>query len=303
MLSRNATVREPRRGDLVPIVRGLGEIAADYDLILCDVWGVIHNGIVASRPACEALMRFRDGGGCAILITNAPRPGRSVIEQLDRLGVPRSAYDDVITSGDLTRTVVIERRDQILLHIGPERDKPIFAGIDLRFGGPEDADYVVCTGLFDDTRETAEDYAPTLERLAARGLWMLCANPDLVVERGDKLIPCAGSIAAAYEAIGGEVLYAGKPHRPVYEAALARAAKLSGGAAVERARVLAIGDAIRTDIAGAVAFGIASLFVARGIHGAELGLDEGGLGSSEVQDWIDRQAVRPDALIETLVWE
>jgi HAD superfamily hydrolase (TIGR01459 family) len=302
MTSRNAVARAPRRIDPVPRIAGLREIAAGYDVILCDVWGVIHNGIVASRAACEALMRFRADGGCAILITNAPRPGRSVVGQLDRLGVPRSAYDDVITSGDLTRAMVIERRDEIVLHIGPERDKPIFAGIELRFGGVEDADYVVCTGLFDDTRETAEDYRPTLERLAARKLWMLCANPDLVVERGDRLIPCAGSIAAAYEAIGGEAFYAGKPHRPIYEAALAMAARLSGRAAIEPTRVLAIGDAIRTDIAGAAGFGIRSLFVARGIHAGELGLDEGGLGSSHAQDWIDRQAVRPDAIIETLVW-
>jgi HAD superfamily hydrolase (TIGR01459 family) len=302
MSIQSARILAHSRTSPVPVVSGLGEIAEAYDVVLCDVWGVIHNGIVASRPACEALMRFRAAGGCAILITNAPRPSRPVVGQLDRLGVPRSAYDDVITSGDLTRAVVIERRGETLLHIGPERDKPIFAGIDLHFGGVEEADYVVCTGLFDDTCETAEDYTPTLERLAARGLSMLCANPDLVVERGDRLIPCAGSIAAAYEAMGGEVFYAGKPHAPVYEAALARAARLSGREAVERSRVLAVGDAIRTDIAGAANLGIATLFVARGIHGAELKLDDGGLGSSHAQDWIDRQSVRPDAMIETLRW-
>jgi HAD superfamily hydrolase (TIGR01459 family) len=286
----------------IHFVSGLEEIAPRYDVILCDVWGVVHNGIEASKPAYEALMRFRDAGGCAILITNAPRPGSAVVGQLDRLAVPRSAYDAVVTSGDLTRRMVAERRDLTVFHIGPERDKPLFAGLDLRFGGVEDADYVVCSGLFDDTRETAEDYRPTLARLRERGLWMLCANPDLVVERGHELIPCAGAIAHVYEELGGEVFYAGKPHRPIYEMALATAAKLLDRERVDPSRVLAVGDAIRTDIAGAARYGIPSLLVARGIHAGELKLHEGELASSHVQDWLGRQAARPDAVMDRLVW-
>jgi HAD superfamily hydrolase (TIGR01459 family) len=281
---------------------GLEEIASRYDVIFCDVWGVIHNGIEASTPACEALMRFREVGGCAILITNAPRPNGAVVDQLDRLAVPRSAYDAVITSGDLTRAIIAERRDQTLLHIGPERDKPIFAGLELRFAGVEDADYVVCSGLYDDTRETAADYRPMLERLRQRNLWMLCANPDLVVERGREMIPCAGAIAHAYEELGGEVFYAGKPYRPVYEAALATAAKLMDRARIDPARVLAVGDAIRTDIAGAAKFGIPSLLVARGIHAGELRLHEHELASGHVQDWLGRQSARPDIVMDRLVW-
>ena len=288
----------------VRVVAGLEEIASGYDVILCDVWGVIHNGIQASASACEALARFRSMGGCAVLITNAPRPGGAVVGQLDRLAVPRRSYDAVVTSGDLTRTIVAERRGEVVHHIGPERDKPIFAGLDVRFGDLEAADYVVCSGLFDDTRETAEDYRPALRRMRDRNLWMLCANPDLVVERGRETIPCAGAVAAVYEEMGGEVFYAGKPHRPIYEAALGTAARTLGHA-VEPARVLAVGDAIRTDIAGAERLGIPSLLVARGIHAGELKLDEGGLGapeSSHVQDWLDRQAARPDAVIDRLVW-
>jgi HAD superfamily hydrolase (TIGR01459 family) len=286
----------------IHFVSGLEEIAPRYDVILCDVWGVIHNGIQASKPAYEALMRFREAGGCAILITNAPRPGSAVVGQLDRLAVPRSAYDGVITSGDLTRTIIAERRDQALLHIGPERDKPIFAGLEVRFAAIEDADYVVCSGLYDDTRETPADYRPTLKRMCERGLWMLCANPDLVVERGHEMIPCAGSIAQAYEELGGEVFYAGKPHRPIYEMALATAARLTGRERIDPARVLAVGDAIRTDIAGAARFGIPSLLVARGIHAGELKLHEGELASAHVQDWLGRQAARPDAVMDRLVW-
>jgi HAD superfamily hydrolase (TIGR01459 family) len=294
-----------RNPDPVRLVAGLEEIASRYDVILCDVWGVIHNGIAASAPACEALARFRGLGGCAILITNAPRPGGAVVGQLDRLAVPRAAYDAVVTSGDLTRSIVAERRGEVVHHIGPERDKPIFAGLDVRFGALDEADYVVCSGLFDDTRETAEDYRPTLKRMRERGLGMLCANPDLVVERGREIIPCAGAIAAAYEETGGAVFYAGKPHRPIYDAALGLAAKALGRE-VEPARVLAVGDAIRTDIAGAQRFGVPSLLVARGIHAGELRLDEDGLGSSllssRVQDWLTRQGARPDAVMDRLVW-
>jgi HAD superfamily hydrolase (TIGR01459 family) len=286
----------------IHFVSGLEEIASRYDVILCDVWGVIHNGLEASKPAYEALMRFREAGGTAILITNAPRPERAIVGQLDRLAVPRSAYDHVVTSGDLTRRMVAERRDEALFHIGPERDQPIFAGLDLRFAGAEEADYVVCSGLFDDTRETAEDYRPLLARLRERGLWMLCANPDLIVERGHELIPCAGALALVYEELGGEVFYAGKPHAPIYELALATAAKLGGRERIDPARVLAVGDAIRTDIAGAASFGIASLLVARGIHAGELRLHEGELALPHVQDWLGRQSARPDAVMDRLVW-
>lgn len=286
----------------VRVVSGLGELAAGYDVVLCDVWGVIHNGIVASADAYGALMRFRDGGGSVILITNAPRPSSAVVGQLDRLGVPRSAYDAVVTSGDLTRLAIMDRAGQVVHHIGPERDRPIFADLDAPFGDIDGADYVVCSGLFDDTKETVEAYRPMLERLRRRDLWMLCANPDLVVERGHELIPCAGAIALAYEEQGGEVLYAGKPHRPIYDLSLAVAAKMAGRDAIDPARVLGIGDAIRTDIAGAAGYGIASLFVARGIHTIELKLDADGLESSHVQDWLGRQEARPSAVVDRLAW-
>ena len=172
----------------------------------------------------------------------------------------------------------------------------------MRFGSIEDAAYVVCSGFFDDDRETVDDYRAMLERMRAGGLWMICANPDLVVERGDRLIPCAGAIALAYEGIGGEVFYTGKPHRPIYEAALARAAELRGGARVETARVLAIGDAIRTDVAGAAALGIPTLFVTRGIHAAELTPSDGTTDARLVREWLAQQAVQPQAFTDRLVW-
>jgi HAD superfamily hydrolase (TIGR01459 family) len=245
-------------------------LASGYDAVLCDVWGVVHNGLAAFPEACEALMRLRERGGSVVLITNAPRPGKVVMTLLDKLGVPRQAYDDIVSSGDVTRAVIAERTDKKLFHIGPERDLPIFEGLGLRFVPLEAAEYVVCTGLSDDEVETPENYRALLGRLRARNLFMLCANPDVVVERGHKLVYCAGALADFYGELGGEVLYAGKPHRPIYARALARAAKLRG-ASPPLSRVLAIGDSVRTDVKGANAFGVDCLFVTAGIHAEELG--------------------------------
>jgi len=284
------------------LVGGLSGLAPRYDLILCDIWGVLHNGLVAFAPASEALTRFRANGGRVVLVSNAPRPGPGVAAQLDRVGVPRTAWDAIITSGDLTRAAVVERKGQIVHHLGPERDHAIFEGLDVEFGDVDRADYVVCSGFHDDERETIEDYRDALRRMQERDLWMVCANPDLVVERGDRLVPCAGALAVAYESIGGRVFYAGKPHRPVYEAALAMAAKVRGGEPVSLDRVLAIGDAMRTDIAGAAAFGIHSLLVARGIHAVELGVEEGPLNAAHVHGWLREQDCQPQGVCEHLVW-
>jgi HAD superfamily hydrolase (TIGR01459 family) len=288
----------------VTLIDGLKTVADRYDLILCDVWGVLHNGVVAFPPAAEALMRFRSRNGRVVLVSNAPRPGSAVSEQLDGFGVPRAAYDAIVTSGDLTRRAVQERLDKVVHHMGPPRDLPLFEGLGARFGSIAEADYVVCSGFDheDEGDDSVEQSMPRLEEMRARDLWMVCANPDLVVERGDKIIPCAGALALAYEAIGGQVFYCGKPHRPIYEHALALAAKLAGRDAIPSSRVLAVGDAIRTDIAGAAGVGVDSLLVARGIHAEELGLHAGTLVSQNVQDWVDRQTVRPRAVTDSLVW-
>jgi len=291
------------RTGVTRFITGLGEIADSYDAIFCDVWGVLHNGMRAHPAAAQALTLFRAADKPVILISNAPRPGHSVIAQLDRLGVPRSAYDDILTSGDLTRAIVQERAGERVFHLGPERDKPIFDGLPAVFAGAvEDADYVVCSGLYDDDADKVADYAPLLEAMRARGLLMVCANPDIVVERGDELIPCAGAIAQAYEAIGGDVVYNGKPHRPVYEAAREKLVKRGLPTDAPAARILAIGDAIRTDIAGAQAYGADALLIARGIHTHELGLDRIALSSESAGEWIAAQTHQPEAILDKLVW-
>lgn len=272
-------------------------LAPRYDVVLCDVWGVVHDGVAAYAPAGDALARYRAGGGTVILITNAPRPSPWVVRQLDRLGVPREAYDEVMTSGDLTRDVVAARGGDVF-HIGPARDITIFEGIDMRFVSAEAAAYVVCSGLFDDTKETPEDYRGLLADLRRRGLLMVCANPDLVVARGDALVYCAGAIAERYAAMGGEVLYAGKPHPPIYRSALAKAEQ-ARGAPAPAGRTLAIGDSLRTDMAGALALGIDGLFVSGGIHAAEFRDNPSGEALAGI---FAAAGVTPHAVTPRLAW-
>jgi HAD superfamily hydrolase (TIGR01459 family) len=271
----------------------------EYGAIFCDVWGVLHNGIKAYPKAGEALSAFRAKGGRVVLVSNAPRPGKEVLPQLDHWGVPRSAYDDIVTSGDLARTEIAARPGPVL-HIGPERDLPLFSGVPVLFASAEEASYVLCTGLYDDETETVEDYVPLLETLLARRLTMICANPDLVVERGSRLIPCAGAIAQAYEERGGPVHHVGKPHQPIYEAAHRRIEALCGRK-MPKGKILAIGDALRTDITGAAHYGIRSLLIARGIHQNELMPDGAALHTESIARFLDQVPVRPDAILEILV--
>lgn len=248
----------------------LSAIADRYDVVLCDVWGVVHDGLRARTEACEALERFRQGGGTVVLISNSPRPAKAVEAQLAHVGVPRTAWDGFVTSGDLTISEIRRRGVRRLVHIGPPRDHTIFSALDVALVGSDTAELAVVTGLDDDETETPEDYRGRMAELYERRLVMICGNPDRVVERGDKLIWCAGALADLYAALGGAIVYAGKPHPAIYDAALEIAAAERGGP-VERTRVLAIGDGIATDVAGAVGFGLACLFVSGGIHGAELG--------------------------------
>lgn len=256
---------------LPPFTPHFATLARGYDVALCDVWGVVHNGAAATSEACDALARFRKQGGTVVLITNAPRPGEIVARTtLDRLGVPRAAYDGIVSSGDVTRALIAARAGAPVFHIGPERDLGLFDGLDAPLAPLEDADYTVCSGLIDDTVETPQDYQELISRMRARSLAMICANPDVVVERGDQLVYCAGAIADLYAAAGGDVVFAGKPYRPIYEQALALA-EATRGKRAEHHRVLAIGDSVRTDVKGAAAFGIDCLFVIAGIHAEELG--------------------------------
>lgn len=251
-----------------PAVAGLRSIISRYDLVLCDLWGVMHNGVSAFPGANDACAKARTAGASVIMISNAPRPSFVVGQQIGRYGVVEAAYDDIVSSGDVTRDELLARPGAKIFHLGPERDLPNYDGLNITLVDFDAADLIVCTGPFNDEADRPESYRELLTRAKARGLVLICANPDIVVERGERLIWCAGAIAAIYDEIGGRTIYAGKPHPPIYKIALARAAKLRGKA-IEPRRVLAVGDSVRTDILGARRLGFDALFIARGIHAAE----------------------------------
>jgi HAD superfamily hydrolase (TIGR01459 family) len=283
-----------------PFTPHFATLASAYDVVLCDVWGVVHNSIVAFADACTALERFRAQGGTVVLITNAPRPSTVVVTILDELKVPRAAYDAIVSSGDVTRAVIAARAGESAFHIGPARDLPMFEGVDTPLASVERADYVVCSGLYDDNTETPQDYIALIDAMRMRDLTMVCANPDIVVERGEKLVYCAGAIADLYAASGGSVLYAGKPYRPIYEQALGVASKLRGRETAPE-RILAIGDSVRTDLKGAAAFGIDFLFVTAGIHAEELGGRERP-STAALDDIFAAAGLAPKAVMQRLVW-
>jgi HAD superfamily hydrolase (TIGR01459 family) len=283
----------------IPFLQNFSAFSEDYDTVLSDVWGVIHNGVIATPDACDALVRFRAKGGTVALITNAPRPGAVVSKFLDKLNVPREAYDTIVSSGDVSRAVISKRPGRNVFHIGPPRDLGIFDGLDLSFVSADKADYAVCTGLTDDETETPENYRAMLTGLLERNLFMLCGNPDLVVERGDRLVYCAGAIADLYADLGGDVLYAGKPHAPIYQECLNRVTSLRGHPP-ERSRVLAIGDSVRTDLTGADRMGIDCLFVTAGIHAEELGRDRP--DDAALSEIFASSGARPKAVTQKLKW-
>lgn len=279
----------------IPILTSIARLAPGRDVWLTDVWGVIHNGVTPFAPACEAATKFRLAGGTVILLSNAPRPAPSVVAQLDRIGVPRFAWDAVLTSGDAARALVGAYAGKRVFHLGPERDLSLYDDLGVTLAEPADADAVSCTGLFDDEIETPADYADLLAELAARNLPMICANPDLTVERGDRIIYCAGALATEYAAKGASVAYAGKPYLPIYDMAFAMIANLKKKP-VPKERVLCIGDGLRTDIQGAAAAGLDSVFIASGVHAP------GGLSSETLADLFPSPEVRPIAAMPALAW-
>lgn len=283
----------------IPILDSIALLSRRYGAWLMDIWGVLHNGLSPFPAAVEACQLYRQSGGVVILISNSPRPRDGVIQQLRQIGVPDDAYDGVATSGDVTRTLVSAYAGRGMYHLGPERDLGIFTGLPVTFASPDDAAVVVCSGLVDDETEIPEDYAGLLAGLHARGLPMICANPDIIVERGEKLVYCAGALAEAYAGIGGRVVYAGKPHKPIYDLALALVTARRS-AALPRHRVVAIGDGIRTDMAGAACQHIDAVFIASAVHVA--GARNGGLTPDALAHAFDGQKKLPIAAFGQLAW-
>ncbi len=270
--------------------------ASRYDAWLCDIWGVLHNGAAAYRAAVDACTAFRRQGGYVLLLSNSPRPADAVAAQLAEMGITDASYSSILTSGDVTRTL-LSRMDPVpLFLLGPERHRVLTEGLANPFVSEADAAMVLCSGLL----ELADDdhpelYRPLLQRLVKRNLRMICANPDLAAQSGDTIIPCAGALAAIYEACGGDVLYAGKPHAAAYVEARARLAALTGRE-IAPARILAIGDGVNTDIRGGTAAGLDALYIASPIHLAEP------FSAAAVTRLFSAHAFKPIAAMPALVW-
>ena len=264
----------------------LSELADHYDGLLCDVWGVLHNGVAAFDDAVEALCRYRAQGGRVVLITNAPRPSREIYPQLERFGVPREAFDSLVTSGDVTSVLLAERPDAPLYHFGPARDRSILVDLKNPMVGVAEAELCLLTGPLDDTIETVDVYDNTLIEMRDNALEMICANPDLTVRSGSRTVICAGSIAQRYAMLGGKVVFAGKPEIPIYDEALKRISD-AAGRTIPKRRILAVGDGIPTDIKGAAQKGLDAYFVASGVHANEFGCIDTDAKASEIAKVIE----------------
>lgn len=283
----------------IPLLGSIKELGARYRVWLVDIWGVLHNGRHAFPHAVAATQAFRASGGIIVLLSNSPRPSPSAQDQLRGLGVPDDCYDATVTSGDLTRYELAKRPGARVFHLGPERDLGIFGGLDVKLVRPDEAELIVCSGLFHDETETPDDYLDMLRDLAARALPMICANPDHLVERGHELVYCAGALAAVYEREGGSVIYAGKPYPPIYELALETIDELAEESVAKDA-ILAIGDGVNTDIAGAADAGIDSVFVASGLHMPSP--RDGELDSDHLAELFAQSKKRPLGAINGLIW-
>ncbi|MEM7290930.1 MAG: TIGR01459 family HAD-type hydrolase [Pseudomonadota bacterium] len=283
----------------VPAVTGLSQLVERYDCILCDVWGVLHNGKEIWTGAANALARAREAGLAVVMITNAPRPRGPVLRQLQRMNCPSDTFDEIVTSGDVTREL-ISQLDGLVFNIGPGRDHTLYEGLNVTFADePEDAAGIVCTGLFDDYNEHPSEYVERFKHYIDLGLPFICANPDIVVEVVDRLLWCAGALAREYDQLGGETRIVGKPYAPIYDVAIKHAEKTLGRT-LDKSRIMAIGDGLPTDIKGASDYGLDVLFITNGIHAADY--THGEVNDDRLQAFLVEHGASPTAWIKTLVW-
>ncbi len=290
---------------MTDLIHRLADISDRYDAVFCDLWGCLHNGVEPFPDAVAALQQFRAKGGVVVLLTNAPRPKASVVRQLDKIGVPHDAYDEVVSSGDASQYGMLAGlAGTRVYHLGPEKDDSFFTDLPDDADGKEitrvpldQAEGIICTGLFDDQAETPEDYRPTLLYAKQKGMKLLCTNPDIVVDMGDKRIFCAGAIAALYTEMGGESLYFGKPHPPIYDLARRRLAAIKR---VPDDRILALGDGIHTDIQGGLSEGFDTLFITGGLAATEFGPDPETPDPAMLQSYFDSHQIAATAAIAYL---
>ena len=249
------------------MLAGFTDIAENYDALIVDIWGVLHDGQAPFKGVDAALLNYREQGGKVLLLSNAPRPGASTIRGLEAIGNRRDGFDDILTSGDAIRALMNDmgREGKKICHIGPQKDADLITNLEVKFVDEDAADAILFSGPYDDTTETPDDYSDMLARFKARNLPLLCPNPDRTVQFGGRMIYCAGAVAEAYENIGGEVVWVGKPYPMVYARACAMLRDMTG---LEDPRLLAIGDGPKTDMLGAEAAGIDALFIGGGLASA-----------------------------------
>lgn len=284
-----------------PILTAAGGLLAGYAVIFCDIWGVLHDGQRAFAASNEALTRFRACGGTVVLVSNAPSPIAGVAATLAEKGVHRDAYDAIVSSGEQALTHIRTAGYQKVHRIGPAgRDSHFFADLDRPDTPLAACDAIACTGLIDDSTETGESYRARLVPAAARGIPFVCANPDRVVHVGDKLFQCAGAIAAVYEDLGGPVVWCGKPYASAYTLAFQKVAAIRGSS-VAPERVLAIGDAIAFDLAGAQGAGIDALFIGSGIH-RDAVMPSGQIDPTALERELSKAGVGAVAAMTYLKW-
>lgn len=284
-----------------PVLTSACDLLGRYDVVLCDLWGVVHDGHQAYPGANDALPRFRASGGTVVMVSNAPMTGSAVAELLADKGVRRDTWDAIVASGDLALSHIQTRGYERVFGIGPRvRDASFFDAVPNLVADLADADAVACTGLVDDYKETAEQYVPVLQRAHALKLPFVCVNPDLAVHVGARLLPCAGAIAMLYEQMGGDVFWGGKPHPVAYGTALEIAAGLRGHA-IDHRRVLGIGDAVRTDVKAAAIAGVDSLFIAAGLHRDDLIVGDE-IDVNRLEKLLVSNDAYPVAVMRHLVW-
>lgn len=290
---------------MTDLIANLSDISDRYDAVFCDLWGCLHNGVTPFPDAVAALQAYRASGGIVVLLTNAPRPKPSVVRQLDRIGVSHDAYDEVVSSGDASQAGMVSGMvGHRVYHLGPEKDDGFFTEMaaDLDAGSItrvplEEAEGIVCTGLFDDVTETPEDYRATLLYAKNKGLKLLCTNPDLIVDMGERRVFCAGAIAALYTEMGGESFYFGKPHPPIYDLARRRLANFKP---VRDERILCIGDGILTDVQGGLSEGFDTLFITGGLAADQFGPDVKKPEQAKLQAFFRANQLSPTAAIAFL---
>ena len=279
------------------IIEALSDVSQNYEALFVDLWGCVHNGVAAYPAACAALQAYRKAGGIVVLVTNSPRTRVEVAKQLVTFGVPDDAWDTIATSGDSARAAMFQGTvGNKVYFIGSEEEKTFFEPLHL-IKDPvevtcvplEEAEGIVCTGPFDASADPAE-MRPQFLYAKQKGLKLLCANPDIVVDRGHRREWCAGALAALYTEMGGESLYFGKPHPPIYDLARRRLHEIAPE--IGDSAILAIGDGVRTDIQGAQGEDIDSLFITGGLA-AEETRTESQPHAEALLEFLEREGMAP----------